>query len=100
MGRLGVTNRPGDGSFRRFDQLVHEFGHAIDMNLRLDSGRIMGVEKFAYVVQSWFNANGDQVNGRANQRTYEPSNYGFLRDNVFLENREWNAPFIYRRGGR
>lgn len=107
MCRTGVTNRPGDVTARVYDQVFHEFGHAIAYLLALKD-QITPVQggkydacTFAWWVQSWFGQ--AQVFGSAGTRSgflkAQPAPAAFLLK-LFSANREWRPLPIYRRYGR
>lgn len=122
MCRTGVTNRPGDNDYREYDQVVHEFGHTIDMLLGL-KGIIASVEKdngtyprstrenpnpsydaeqFPWWVQAWFDsaspwgAGGKRagfMNGNSKVKV------DFMKD-WFSKNKEWKPFPVPRRYGK
>ncbi len=122
MCRTGVTNRPGDKVYREYDQVVHEFGHTIDMRLGLESliGQVQkmantyprdkqgkykasyNAEQYPYWVQSWYNS--DLVGGNNGKRE------GFIQNKhkaistfmkqYFSTHREWRPFPVNRRYGK
>lgn len=63
--KTGIVTRPDDTTTRTFDQVIHEFAHAIHANYGLE-GRIEQIysdaaqpmENFAWGIQHWFSSPG------------------------------------------
>lgn len=104
MCRTGVTNRPADRDARKYDQLVHEFGHTIDikLGLRMDQNPLTSgsAEQFPWWCQAWFDcaAVWGSSGTRAGFVTASPEPAKFMRT-LFLTNREWRPYAWPRRGG-
>jgi hypothetical protein len=106
MCRTGITHRPDDTTYRKYDQVIHEFGHTIDMRLDLKAeltevqGGTYDAESFPWWVQSWFNCamiwgpNGT----RSGFSTSRPKEATFVKT-LFLANREWFPYEVHRRYG-
>jgi len=70
--KTGVATRPDDNVTRTFDQVIHEFAHAIHVNYGLE-GRIEQIypdaaqpmENFAWGIQHWFNSPGGTLSPEA-----------------------------------
>lgn len=106
MCRKGITHRPNDTDYRKYDQVIHEFGHTIDIKLGLQAaltdvqGGKYNAESFPWWVQSWFNcAVIWGMNGtRPGFRNARPKEAQFMQT-LFLANREWFPYEVRRRYG-
>jgi hypothetical protein len=96
MCRYGITHKPLDSEYRKYDQTIHEFGHTIDMRLglRTDLTEVQGgsynSHAFPWWVQSWLNSAiaWDEGGTREGFIKAQPKYAAFVRK-YFLANREW-----------
>lgn len=101
MNKEGVYTRGGaDKSYREFEQVVHEFGHAIDMicNLNTQNQRMASTafpsnpaEWFPWEVQEWFNSahsSGGQYRAKMDKRERDYVATVFDSQNTWLPPRK------------
>lgn len=101
MCRVGVFSRGyKDRESRVFDQVIHEFGHALDHVCKMDHDHLpdpnpLGskTETIAAAIQAWFdnNAYGGMARTRALQKTQQPGHYDHLKK-FFREENTWMPP--------
>lgn len=107
--KTGITNRPLDNTFRRFDHGVHEFTHAlqelcgwipiVDANAMCENERGKSSECFCYDTQYWFNSGAD-----GNRYTYpgirafNAQRVEFMKK-IFNAENTWMPPVDLRLGG-
>lgn len=107
--KTGITNRPLDNTFRRFDHGVHEFTHAlqelcgwipiVDANAMCENERGKSSECFCYDTQYWFNSGAD-----GNRYTYpgiralNTQRAEFMKK-IFNAENTWMPPVDLRLGG-
>ncbi len=109
MCRRGTFSRGyNDRSVREFDQIVHEFGHALDKICGMNGGNFPNptlggsrTEGIAAAVQVWFNNNNSYrifARNRAEQRTAQPAHFNRLKT-FFREGNSWAPPRWLRNQG-
>jgi hypothetical protein len=105
--KTGITNRPLDRSFRKFDHGVHEFAHAlqelcgyipiVDANNMCDAERGRSSECFCFDIQNWFNSNGGGY-FFPGLRAYNAGRNTFMKK-IFNEANTWMPPVDLRLDG-
>lgn len=105
--KTGVSNRPLDNTFRKFDHGVHEFTHAlqelcnwiaiVDANQACESERGRSSECFCYMTQFWFNSVND-IYYYPGIRAQSPS-FANVMKKIFHETNTWMPPTDLRLNG-
>ncbi|HRO43422.1 MAG TPA: right-handed parallel beta-helix repeat-containing protein [Flavipsychrobacter sp.] len=94
MCKVGVFNRPSDNTYREFDQVVHEFTHAIDalggLNTTNSSSNPYPSNKsewFPWITQQWFNSQFSNTQGES-RADMTPSDYNYV-NSIFNSSNTW-----------
>lgn len=95
MCRMGITHIPSDKVYRKYDQVVHEFGHTIHKRLHIEDeikalqGGTFDGCGFAVMIQNMFDCDMEYGSTRENFLAKEPKKFVDYVRKLFLVNREW-----------
>lgn len=95
MCKVGVISRgESDKGYREFEQVVHEFSHAIDSicHLNTSANPLAGnsAEWFPWQVQYWFNS-AQSAGAASNRKALSPDVSNYLKT-IFKESNTWLPP--------
>lgn len=105
MCRTGIIHVPVDKVYRKYDQVVHEFGHTIHFKLDLEKEitKLQGGKfrpcGFAVMIQAMFDCDMQFGSTRERFLAQEPAKFVDFMRALFLLNREWRPQEVkYKHG--